>query len=51
MARPRSLEFSSNLGFLSTLDVWTLVPVNKHCLERHTVDTESDDRVVGWKQN
>ena len=51
MAKLCSLEFSSSLGFLSALDMWTLVPVNKHCLEQLTVDTESDDRAAGWEQN
>ena len=51
MARPCSLEFSSNLGFLRALDMRTLVPINEHCLEQLTVDTESDDRAAAWKQN
>ena len=29
MARARSLEFFSNLGFLSGLNMWTLDPVHK----------------------
>jgi len=54
MAKPRSLEFSFNLGFLSALDtinMWILVPVRKHCFEPHTVDAEPDDHAAGWKQD
>ena len=29
MARARSLEFFSNFGFLSALNMWTLDPVHK----------------------
>ena len=51
MARVCSLEFFSSLSFLSALNMWSLDLVQKHCLNRPTVDAEADDRSAGREKD